>query len=217
MAFEQRALEGLRAIPGVEAAGATTAVPFSGDINNNVIMAEGYVMKPGESLLAPTTVIVAAGYFEAMHVPARAAAASFDARDTARPPRVAIIDERLAQQVLAGPGRGRPPAVPAERPEGHDEDHPQTRFFTVVGVVKEMQVLDPRADITPVGAYYFPFEQNPPGGHDVVVRTRMPSTTIISDIRRVVAGIDPQLPVFRVAADAASGSTTRWSAGACRC
>src|SRR5262249_13672495 len=68
VSFEQRALEAIRALPGIHFAGATSVVPFSGSMDNNVILAEGYVMKPGESLLAPTNVIVTSGYFEAMGV-----------------------------------------------------------------------------------------------------------------------------------------------------
>ena len=52
IAFEQRALQAVRALPEVEAAGLTTAVPFSGNVNNSVIMAEGYVMKPGAAARA---------------------------------------------------------------------------------------------------------------------------------------------------------------------
>ena len=46
-----RALTAIRAIPGVTAAGATTTVPWSGDHSDSVILAEGYVMKPGECYL----------------------------------------------------------------------------------------------------------------------------------------------------------------------
>src|SRR4029079_18855438 len=66
--LKQRARTAIRAIPGVEAAGTTSAVPFSGQINNSVIMAEGYQMKPGESRVAPSGINVVPGYFEAMHV-----------------------------------------------------------------------------------------------------------------------------------------------------
>jgi len=75
---------------------------------------------------------------------------------------------------------------------------PQTQFFNVVGVVKEVQMIDPRADLTPVGAYYFAYEQSALRGLTFTVRTRGPSATIQNDVRRVVARIDPQLPVFRV-------------------
>jgi predicted permease len=47
IAFEQRALQAIRGIPGVEAAGTTSTVPFSGGINNSVILAEGYTNETG--------------------------------------------------------------------------------------------------------------------------------------------------------------------------
>src|SRR5262249_46069306 len=50
---QDRILERLRALPGVEAAGVTTTLPFSGNYNDSVILAEGYQMKPGESLISP--------------------------------------------------------------------------------------------------------------------------------------------------------------------
>ena len=189
-------LEGLRAIPGVEAAGATSSVPFSSNINNSVILAEGYVMKPGESLLAPTQVTVSSGYFEAMRIPV-VRGRSFEARDTTGAPTTAIIDERLARKFWPDQDAvGRRLYMPDD-PKDITKITDKTRFFTIVGVVKEVQMIDPKADFTPVGTYYFPMEQSPQRTMTLTVRTKIPSTTIQSDIRRVVAGLDSQLPVYR--------------------
>ena len=49
--FADRALAAIRAVPGVESAGFTSQLPFSGDNNDSVILAEGYTMAPGESLI----------------------------------------------------------------------------------------------------------------------------------------------------------------------
>src|SRR5580704_1616574 len=51
--FVNRALPRVRAIPGVQEAGATDAIPLGGDHNDNVILAEGYQMRPGESIISP--------------------------------------------------------------------------------------------------------------------------------------------------------------------
>ncbi len=196
IAFEQRVLGAIRAMPNVEAAGTTSFVPFSGDVNNSVIMAEGYVMKPGESLLAPTTVNTAAGYFEAMHVKL-ISGRFFETRDTAGQPQVVIVDDRMAKHFWPDQDPvGRRLYRPSD-PNDITKITSQTQFLTVVGVVKEMQVLDPRADITPVGTVFTSYEQNAGRGPTIVVRTRTPSTTIINNIRNVVANIDPQLPIFR--------------------
>ena len=154
--FEQRALEAIRRLPDVDAAGGTTLVPFSGDVSNNVILAEGHVMKPGESLLAPSTGTVTSGYFEAMGVALRSGR-FFDQRDTADAPKVVVIDDRLARAFW--PDRdavGRRLYRPGD-PKDLTRITPQTQFFTVVGVIKEMQLLDPRGDIKPVGTVYFPY------------------------------------------------------------
>ena len=46
----------MRALPGVLAAGATNTIPFGGNNNDSVILAEGYQMKPGESVISPSQV-----------------------------------------------------------------------------------------------------------------------------------------------------------------
>ena len=48
------------------AAGVTTTLPFSGSYSDSVILAEGYQMQKGESLISPGQVEASDGYFEAM-------------------------------------------------------------------------------------------------------------------------------------------------------
>ncbi len=58
-----RTLAAIRGIPGVTAAGATTTIPWGGNHSDSVILAEGYIMKPGESLISPEQVTVTPGLF----------------------------------------------------------------------------------------------------------------------------------------------------------
>ena len=53
----------------MQAAGITSTIPLSGDASDSVILAEGYVMRPGESLISPFQAVVSPGYFEAMSMP----------------------------------------------------------------------------------------------------------------------------------------------------
>jgi predicted permease len=197
VAFKRRSLEAIRALPGVEAAGATTALPFGGSQNSSVILAEGYVMKPGESLIAPFSVVTSEGYFEAMRI-TLVRGRTFDARDTAEANPVAVIDERLARKFWPDQDPiGRRLYGPSD-PKDFAKITPHTRFITVVGVVKDVQFRDPRADFTAVGTYYFPFDQAPQPGLSFAVRTSDATPAIANDIRRVTAAIDPQLPVYRI-------------------
>lgn len=195
VSFEQRALEAIRALPEVESAGGTTLVPFSGNISNSVILAEGHEMKPGESLLAPSMGIVTAGYFESMGVKLLGGR-FFDRRDTAAAPKAVIIDDRLAKTFW--PGRdavGRRLYRP-EDPKDLTSVTPQTVFFTVVGVIKEMQMLDPRGDITPVGIVFYPYEQNAARTLTFTIKARG-AGGVSNSVRAALAQIDPQVPAFR--------------------
>ena len=169
--FEQRALAAIRALPDVEAAGTTSAVPFSGAINNNVILAEGYEMKPGESLLAPSSVNVNPGYFEALHVQL-VRGRFIDARDTQNAPATVMIDDRLARKFWPDQDPvGRRLYFPSD-PSDITKITEKTTFLTIVGVIREIRMIDPRPDVTPVGTVYFPWEQQAGRGPTLVVKTR---------------------------------------------
>jgi hypothetical protein len=82
----EEALQGLRAMPGVTAAGATTLIPFGDDFSQDVLLPEGYTLDPGASLIAPYYSVVTPGYFEAMRV-RLLRGRFFDNRDTVDAPR----------------------------------------------------------------------------------------------------------------------------------
>ena len=195
--FANRALAAIRGLPGVEASGLTSQLPFSSDRNDSVILAEGYTMKPGESLISPTQSFVTEGYFEAMKI-RLTRGRYFDARDTADAPGTIIVDERLAQKFW--PGRdplGRRMYLPSS-PEDVLKITPETRFMTVVGVVREVQLADPVTDRQPVGAYYIPYSQAPTSGSTIVVRTLQDPDAFINQVRKQIAAIDPELPLYSI-------------------
>ena len=195
--FWGRLLASLRAEPGVEAAGLTTIIPFGGDFSSSVILAEGYQMKPGESLISPMQNIVSDGYFETMKIQL-VRGRYFKASDTATSPRVVIVDERLARKFW--PDRdpiGRRMYLP-ENTKDVLAITPETKFLEVVGVVKEVQVLPPGAPFDPVGAYYFPYSQTPERAFVVSVRTSLDPEALTHTVRKTVMNIDPELPVFDV-------------------
>ena len=50
----------------MSAAGLTSSLPFSGDYSDSVILAEGYQMAPGESLISPSQITVTDGLNDAL-------------------------------------------------------------------------------------------------------------------------------------------------------
>src|SRR5439155_23057743 len=92
-----RALGGLGAIPGVTGVGATTVIPLGGNHSDSVILAEGYVMKPGESLISPMHVRITPGYFEAIGATLKRGR-FFNESDSEKGPRAIIVDETLSRK-----------------------------------------------------------------------------------------------------------------------
>ena len=95
--FDARLLESVRALPGVQHAGITSDIPFGGDYSDSVIIAEGYQMAPGESLISPYRISVSRGYFEAMAM-TPVYGRVFNDSDTDSSPRVVIVDQKLARR-----------------------------------------------------------------------------------------------------------------------
>jgi predicted permease len=95
--FTDDLLHEVRALPGVTAASVTSMIPFGGGGSSTVILPEGYVPRPGESMLAPWNTTAGPGYFEAMQIPLLAGR-YFDDTDTEDGTQVIIIDRWLAQR-----------------------------------------------------------------------------------------------------------------------
>jgi putative ABC transport system permease protein len=195
-----RLLERTRSLPGVGAAGVTTTIPFGGNYSNGIILAAGSEPGSAESIVAPHLISASDGYFEAMRIPLLRGR-YFDRRDTASSPPVVIVDERLARRFW--PGRdavGQRLLRPANPTGVLDLMRlgPDTRSYTVIGVVANVQVTGLTPKDPPVGAYYFPYAQQPARAIVVAVRSAQPPETIIAPLRSALASIDRELPLYDV-------------------
>ena len=196
-AFSTRLLERVRSLPGVQRAGLTSTLPFSGDYSDSVILAEGYKMLPGESLISPFQTLVTPGYFESMGIAVRSGRNFTDA-DTADSPLVVIVDERLARRFWAGTDPVGRRMFKPNNPQDFVTPGPTARYYTVVGVVSEIRMSGLIETEDRVGAYYFPLAQDPVSNMTLTVRTAGNPTAMISSIRRELSAIDPDLPLFSV-------------------
>jgi predicted permease len=195
--FMNRALPAIRAIPGVSLAGATEAIPLGGSHDDSVILAEGYQMKPGESLVSPLNISVTPGYFEALGI-STVKGRSFDDRDNENSPRVIIVDERLAQHFW--PGRdplGRRMHFPGDAKNLLRIDE-HTVWMTVVGVARTLRYESLDGSGAPVGAYYLPNSQQPAGGFTFALKTSADPGSVVRALRSEIARLDPDLAVFDV-------------------
>ena len=197
VAFWNELLDRVRQLPGVQSAGTTTNIPLGGEFSDSVILAEGYAMSPGESLISPFASSVSPGYFEAMTIPLKRGRL-FTASDDERAPKVLIIDERLAERFWKnGDPVGRRMWKPEDAGELTQGPGPKSHFYTVVGVVGNVRTTG-LTEKEPVGAYYYPFAQNVGRGMTLVTRTAGEPEWLVSAIRQQVTALDPELPFFAV-------------------
>ena len=195
---QARILERLRALPGVEAAGTTATLPFSGSYSDSVILAEGYQMRPGESLISPGQVVASTGYFEAMG--ARLLAGRFFSADDAEgKPRVLIIDERLARRFWPnGDALGKRLYFPQDINNLLAKPR-EDQMMSIVGVIEPMRLrglVDGQGQ--QVGAYYSAMRQVPARTLGIAMRTAVAPETLTSAVRREIAQIDPEMPFYGV-------------------
>ena len=196
-ALADRFLGEVRRLPGVEAAGITSNLPFGGDFSDSVILAEGYRAAPGESLVSPYRVTVTPGYMEAMRIPLTHGR-YFNESDTDTSAPVVIVDEALARKFWPGQNPvGRRMFQPDSAAEMANPG-PNQRYITVVGVVGETKMAGLVTSDTRAGTYYFPVTQGGIGAMAVAIRTAGEPDGITAAARKVLAGIDPELPLYGV-------------------
>ncbi len=196
-AFMDQALERIRAIPGVVSAGATDTIPMGDNYSDSVIMAEGYQMKPGESVISPQRSSITPGYFEAMRVPL-IAGRLFDQRDNENSQKVLVIDDRLAQKFWPHTSPIGKRMWQPNSPQDLIQPSQNARWYTIVGVVGSMKVRGLVDTDERVGAYYFPFKQSTNSEMTFAVRTLGDPQSVVPAMRRAITNLDSELPLYDV-------------------
>lgn len=195
----ERILERVRAVPGVEAAGATSSIPFGGSYSDSVILAEGYQMQKGESLISPGQVAASDGYFEAMGV-RLLSGRLFTAADAADRPRVLVVDETLANRFWPkGDALGKRMYFPANI-EDLMAKPKDDQMMTIVGVIAPIRIrgLVDSAGVRRHGNYFFPLRQSPARALGLAIRTTQQPATVINAVRHEIAQLDAELPFYGV-------------------
>ena len=195
--FTSRLVERVRAIPGVRQAALTSSIPFGDDYSDSVILAEGYQMAPGESLISPYQIRVTPAYFDTMGIAIKQGRAFKDS-DTETSAQVVIVDEKLARRFWPTSSPiGRRMFKP-DNPDDLTTPGPKAHWYTVIGVVSEIRISGLVATDDRVGAYYFPMAQDPARNMALAVSASGDPLALAPSIRRELASIDPELPLYSV-------------------
>jgi predicted permease len=189
--FDRELLRRMKAIPGVELAAITSALPTTNTNPNAVggLATEGFAIedRPVESSqgLHAERIRISPDYFKVLQA-TLLRGRSFTEGDEEGKPLVAIIDESTAHMYW-------PTRDPLGRRVrfGRDLTKPWT---TVVGIIKDIK--NDGLDIDGVPHIYVSTYQDSSKELSVVLRTSLPATLLEPQIRHEIQSIDPGLPVF---------------------
>src|SRR6185437_7148446 len=178
-------LEHVRSVPGVQSAALTEIVPLSQDDMNR---GPFVIQEMPASDVTPSADYrnISPGYFQTMQIPLLQGR-SFVESDDAQNPQVAVIDQTLAREYF---GTQNPLGRHAVLPYG-------SRIpWEIIGIVGA--VHDSSLSGAPEATIYFPYMQAPDQTMSMVVRTALPESTILPEIRNAIWSVDRNQPVFEV-------------------
>jgi len=192
IAFYERLLERVRALPGVERAGAVRILPLATQIGDWGTRIEGYEPAPNESTAADWQVATS-GYFEAMGI-RLVEGRFFTTADRTDAESVAIVNEAFAKRYW-----------PNGSALGHRiltrgaDDPPWSRIVGVVGNVRHNGLT---ADVKE--KWYRPHSQFhlssgfAPPAMTLTIRASVLAETLAGPVRALVRELDPKLPLAEV-------------------
>jgi putative ABC transport system permease protein len=188
--FVQRALEGMRALPDIAAAGAVMAMPFiEANLNIQGLMAVAGrpPAPPGEDTRIFLNVVTG-DYFQAMGIPL-VRGRLFNDRDLATSPKVVLVSRAAARK---------------HWPDGNPIGAKVTFRFhgtpyeaEVVGIVGDAR--HDALDQPTRPELYLAHPQAPTGSMTFVVRSRPDSPVTMEDLKKQVWALDPLEPFYRTA------------------
>ncbi|HYK10404.1 MAG TPA: ABC transporter permease, partial [Gemmatimonadales bacterium] len=191
--FYADALAGLRALPGVQAAGAIDQLPLASATNRFAFTLEGEPRPAKGSEPVARSALITPGYLAALRIPL-VRGRDIDAHDDAEHPRVALVSASWVREFL--PGRD---------PIGQRFRTFDDRIVTIVGVVGDVRHDGLQAAGEPTA--YISLLQVPAGDMTLVVRGTCDlagrngcddGPPLASMVRRIVKQIDPSVAAYSV-------------------
>ena len=184
--FERDLTARVAALPGVTSAGVVNTLPLSGaDVSFNLIIEHRSAGTHAAQLSAGIRA-ASPGYFEAMAIPVIAGRGLLES-DTGDSMPVLVVNQTMARRFWPdGDALGRRLSIAG----------PDGPWLTVVGMVGDVRHQGLAGEVRP--EMYLPFQQETWPSFAIVVRSAIDTTVTSQAVRRIIAGLDPELPLHDV-------------------
>jgi predicted permease len=193
--FFETLVDRARGIPGMESVALTDSLPLSGANNSFVFDAEGHPRDPRQEAFIGTARTVSPGYFATLGMPLTRGRLLED-QDDSGASRAAVINEYMAEQLWPhqNPLGKRINDVRNEQVPAVWDPNAALIVVGVVGNAREGSLAAGFGD-----EVYLPTDRaNEQPTMYLLLRTQTGSAQAAEDVRRVVAEINPEVPVTRV-------------------
>jgi predicted permease len=187
--FYKQLVERARAVPGVKSAALASTVPMAPEADAAAIVPEGFRFAAGKDSATVLASRVDENYFDTLAVPLVRGRA-FRETDSASAPRVAIVNQQLAQHYW--PGR----EAIGKRLRVVDPREPNSPWVEIVGIAKTgkyIWIAEPPTDFL-----YLPRRQNPRSRMVLLAQSAGAPAGLAAPLREVVRGLDANQPIFNV-------------------
>jgi putative ABC transport system permease protein len=190
MGFYGELMSRARALPAVTFASAVRTAPLDGSLPPNDLDVEGFVQPADPIPMNADIQMVAHDYFRTLGIPLLSGR-TFEGADNQESPVVAVVSQTMADRYWPGAD----PIGKLVRQSGYPE------YATVVGLVSDVHQEGLR--IEPRATLYFLHEQGPRTWYPesdmtLVLRTGIEPLSIVRAVRREVANLDRDVPVYEV-------------------
>ena len=188
IAFFKQAVEQMKAIPGVEAAGIVNTAPFTGLYPGTNVDIEGQPVLPSSQGLNTGVYVTDRTYFETMQIPLKKGRLYNEQEATVMRHVVVVNDEFVRKNLKGEDPLGKRITVWMK-----DEMVPSE----IIGVVGDSKHVGLDVGVEPV--VYWPHPELVYSGMTVMLRTRGDASAVASAARNVIHSLDPQQPIGEIA------------------
>jgi len=191
LTFIEQLLERVRELPGVRSAGISTCLPGQGHFSDDEVIIPELPPLPKGQWWDASVRFVDPGFFKAMEIPLlRGRFFSPDERLTRR--KYVIVSESFVRQFLPSTDPLGKHVLDSNNGEIDEKPEPSMEIIGVVGDVREYPARQPRPTV------YYPIYGGLRGDLELAVRTVGDPLSMAMPVQRVVAQLDPTLPVSDV-------------------
>jgi putative ABC transport system permease protein len=185
--FFKQAIEGIRAIPGVESAGAINTMPFSGPHSGTRIQIEGQPKRPAGQDLSTGVCVTDANYFQTMRIPLKRGRL-YTQQEASEMRHVVVVNEAFARENFPG----QDPIGQRVTINMKDDNQPSE----IIGIVGDNKHKGLDAEVEPMA--FWPHAELVYRSMTIAIRTRGEGVNVAGAARNVIHQLDPEQPIGEV-------------------